>query len=134
MNLEDRQVIDRLRTLLDSAEQDRGLSRTTSAPCNATDRTTWSTARDTDISAKVGIAAESSQLEAPVESAESPLHFVASAHCASEQPSGPGISADSSGPENELAPLQVSLDVGVNLDPIDLGLISEEDAASLFAL
>lgn len=70
-----------------------------------------------------------------IESAESPLQLLASAHRGSRRRRN--IIAGSSGSHQLRAffsPVQATLDVGEDVDPIELGLVTEEEAESLFEL
>jgi hypothetical protein len=83
-----------------------------------------------------------------INDAENPLQLLARAsylqapresrHGKSPQSAQSTAAAKPKGPANELqaffAPARASLDVGDDIDPISLGLVSDEEAESLFTL
>ncbi|KAF2168718.1 hypothetical protein M409DRAFT_36298 [Zasmidium cellare ATCC 36951] len=66
-----------------------------------------------------------------IESAESPLQLLAASHRASRRPTTTTQPKDASKLGAFFAPAHVSLDVGEDIDPISLGLVSEEEAESM---
>ena len=69
-----------------------------------------------------------------IESAESPLQLLAASHRASRRPIAATQPKEASKLGAFFAPARVSLDVGDDIDPISLGLVSEEEAESLINL
>lgn len=69
-----------------------------------------------------------------IESAESPLQLLAASHRTSGRRLATDQAKDSSKLGSFFAAAQANLDVGDDVDPISLGLVSEEEAESLVTL
>ncbi|KAK4499728.1 hypothetical protein PRZ48_007914 [Zasmidium cellare] len=125
-NEEDEAVVKRLRTLLG------GLGSSEDSP-----GVDYANEEDNESGETNGAFPDHTPLSGDgqaIESAESPLQLLAASHRASRQRSATSKPKESSKLGTFFSPAQVKLDVGDDIDPITLGLVSEEEADSLMTL